>query len=397
MGRTSMSRRQFIGGLSTSAVGVMIVPRHVLGGRGVQAPSDTLNIAGIGIGGRGRADLQGCRSQNIVALCDFDTEFAARTFRRYPKATRYSDYRRMLDRERDIDAVIIATPDHTHAVIAMAAMKRDTHVYCEKPLTRTVAEARVLATTAHERNVVTQMGNQGHAGDGTRQIREWIEAGVVGTVREVQYWTNRPVWPQAIARPSDAHHVPPGLDWDLFLGPARHRPFHPAYHPFRWRGWLDFGTGALGDIACHSMDAAFWALELSQPTRIEAETTPLFSETAPAVSRITYEFPARGNRPPVRFLWRDGSLSIPRPPQLADRDQLPGGNSGQLFVGSDGVIAADMYATEPRLFPTALHEEVMASPPPRRYPRRPASTASGSTPVKGMARPGPVFPTTPVR
>ena len=392
MGRTSMSRRQFIGGLSTSAVGVMIVPRHVLGGRGVQAPSDTLNIAGIGIGGRGRADLQGCRSQNIVALCDFDTEFAARTFRRYPKATRYSDYRRMLDRERDIDAVIIATPDHTHAVIAMAAMKRDTHVYCEKPLTRTVAEARVLATTAHERNVVTQMGNQGHAGDGTRQIREWIEAGVIGTVREVQYWTNRPVWPQAIARPSDAHHVPPGLDWDLFLGPARHRPFHPAYHPFRWRGWWDFGTGALGDIACHSMDAAFWALELSQPTRIEAETTPLFSETAPAVSRITYEFPARGNRPPVRFLWRDGSLSIPRPPQLADGDQLPGGNSGQLFVGSDGVIAADMYATEPRLFPTALHEEVMASPPPRRYPRSPGVYREWIDACKGNGTTGSSFP-----
>ena len=298
----------------------------------------------------------------------------------------------MLDRVRDIDAVIIATPDHTHAVIAMEAMRRGKHVYCEKPLTRTVAEARALATTAREQNVVTQMGNQGHAGEGTRQIREWIEAGVIGPVREVQYWTNRPIWPQAIDRPTDAHHAPPGLDWDLFLGPARRRPYHPAYHPFRWRGWWDYGTGALGDIACHSMDAAFWALELDQPTRVEAETTPLFAETAPAVCRITYDFPARDGRPPVKFIWRDGDLAVPRPSQLADGERLPGGSSGQLFVGEDGVIGADMYATEPRLFPTALHKDVIASPPPAKYPRTPGVHLEWIEACKGNGTPGSNFP-----
>ena len=391
MSRHEISRRQFIAGATASAAAFTIVPRHVLGGQGFQAPSDTLNIAGIGIGGRGRADLQACRSQSIVALCDVDPGFAARTFREYPRAHAYSDYRQMLDREPDLDAVIIATPDHTHAVIAMEAMRRGKHVYCEKPLTRTVAEARALAETARERNVVTQMGNQGHAGEGTRQIREWIDAGVIGTVREVQYWTNRPIWPQAIDRPTDAHHAPPGLDWDLFLGPARHRPYHPAYHPFRWRGWWDYGTGALGDIACHSMDAAFWALELDQPTRIEAETTPLFAETAPAVCRITYEFPARGSRPPVRFVWRDGALAMPRPPQLVDGERLPGGSSGQLFVGDDGVIAADMYATEPQVFPTTLHNEVMASPPPMKYPRTPGVYLEWIEACKGNGTAGSSF------
>ncbi len=390
MSRRTLSRRHFIGGLSAAA-SMMIVPRRVLGGRGFQAPSDTLNIAGIGVGGRGRADVRGCDSENIAALCDVDAGHAARTFDLYPKARTYADYRRMLDQEPDLDAVIIATPDHTHAVIAMEAMRRGKHVYCEKPLTRTVAEARALAEMARAQGVVTQMGNQGHAGEGTRLIREWIEAGVIGTVREVHYWTNRPIWPQAIERPSDAHHAPPGLDWDLFLGPAPSRPYHPAYHPFRWRGWWDYGTGALGDIACHSMDAAFWALELGQPTRIEAETTALFAETAPAVSRITYDFPARGARPPVRFVWRDGALALPRPPQLAPDEQLPGGSSGQLFVGDDGLIGADMYAREPRVFPTARHKDVMASPPPQKYPRSPGVYREWIEACKGNGETGSGF------
>ena len=368
MSRHPLSRRRFLGGVSAAA-SLMIVPRRVLGGRGFQAPSDTLNIAGIGVGGRGRGDVRGCDSENITALCDVDFGHAARTFELYPEARTYADYRRMLDDEPDLDAVIIATPDHTHAVIAMEAMRRGKHVYCEKPLTRTVAEARALAAAARESGVATQMGNQGHAGEGTRRIREWLEAGVIGAVREVHYWTNRPIWPQAIERPTEAHHAPPGLDWDLFLGPAPHRPYHPAYHPFRWRGWWDYGTGALGDIACHAMDAAFWALELGQPTRIEAETTSLFAETAPAASRIVYEFPARGARRPIRCVWRDGSLAPSRPPALAAGERLPGGTSGQLFVGDDGVIGADMYGREPRVFPSALHEDVMASPPPKKYPR----------------------------
>ena len=388
-----ISRRRFVAAASASAASVMIVPRHVLGGSGVQAPSDTLNVAGIGVGGRGRANVRGCRSENIVALCDADLGFAARTFREFPDARVYQDYRQMLDREADLDAVVIATPDHTHAVIAMEALKRGKHVYCEKPLTRTVAEARALATAAREEGVATQMGNQGHAGEGTRQIREWLEAGVIGTVREVHYWTNRPIWPQAIERPTEAHHAPPGLDWDLFLGPAPYRPYHPAYHPFRWRGWWDYGTGALGDIACHSMDAAFWALELGQPTRIEAETSPLFAETAPAVSRIVYEFPARGERVPIRVVWRDGSLSPPRPPELAAGERLPGGTSGQLFVGDDGVLGADMYGREPRVFPTALHKDVVANPPPKKYPRSPGVYREWIDACKGRGAAGSSFDT----
>lgn len=386
----SITRRRFIGTVA-SAAAVTIVPRHVLG-RGEQAPSDTLNIAGIGIGGRGRADVRGCAGENIVALCDVDAGHAAPVFKEYPAASRYTDYRRMLDREPDLEAVIIATPDHTHAVIAMEAMRRGKHVYCEKPLTRTVAEARALADMARVQGVVTQMGNQGHAGEGTRQIREWIDAGVVGSVREVQYWTNRPIWPQALDRPTDAHHVPPGLDWDLFLGPARARPYHSAYHPFKWRGWWDFGTGALGDIACHSMDAAFWALELGHPTRITAETTALFAETAPAVSRIIYDFPSRGTRPPVRFVWRDGDLAMPRPPHVAVGERLPGGSSGQMFVGSDGMIGADMYGRTPRLFPARLHDDVMASPSPPTYPRSPGVFLEWIDAIKGRGATGSSFP-----
>ena len=383
-----ISRRRFVAAASASAASLMIVPRHVLGGPGVQAPSDTLNIAGIGVGGRGRADVRGCGSENIAALCDADLGFAARTFREFPSARVYADYRQMLDREADLDAVIIATPDHTHAVIAMEAMRRGKHVYCEKPLTRTVAEARALATAAREHGVATQMGNQGHARGGDPADSRVARGGRHrDRARGPLYWTNRPIWPQAIERPTEAHHAPPGLDWDLFLGPAPHRP----YHPFRWRGWWDYGTGALGDIACHAMDAAFWALQLGQPTRIEAETTPLFVETAPAVSRIVYEFPARGERPPIRFVWRDGSLAPPRPPQMADGEQLLGGSSGQLFVGDEGVIGADMYGREPRVFPTALHKELMASPPPKKYPRSPGVHQEWVDACKGRGTAGSSF------
>ncbi len=367
----TISRRKFIGGVAASAAAVTIVPRHVLGGHGFQAPSDTLNIAGIGIGGKGRSDVAGCDSENIVALCDVDSRRGAETFRRYPKAKRYTDFRRMLENEPAIDAVTVSTADHTHAVIAMTAMKMGKHVFCQKPLTRTISEARALGKAAREHHVVTQMGNQGHAEESTRQIREWIEAGLIGPVREVHYWTNRPIWPQAIDRPTEAHNVPPTLEWDLFLGPAPYRPYHPAYHPFNWRGWWDFGTGALGDIACHSMDAAFWALELGHPTRLEAETTRVFDETAPAASRITYDFPARGARGAIKVVWRDGGLMLPRPPQLSEGEELPGGNSGQLFVGERGLLGADIYGRNPRLFPATLHEEVTANPPPEKYPRSP--------------------------
>jgi len=213
------------------------------------------------------------------------------------------------------------------------------------------------------------MGNQGHSWEGTRQIREWVEAGWIGTVKEVQYWTNRPIWPQALDRPTEAHHVPAHLDWDLWIGPATFRPYHPAYAPFNWRGWWDFGTGALGDIACHSMDAAFWALELGYPTSIQAESTALFEETAPAVSRIVYEFPQRGNRPPLTVVWLDGGLTPPRPFDLDEDSVWPPDSSGQVWIGDQGTLVAGIYGEDPYLSNGERHRELLADPPVEKYPR----------------------------
>ena len=385
-----ISRRTFVGALATSAATITIVPRHVLGGQAFTAPSDTLNIAAVGVGGRGRSDLAGCAHENIVALCDVDWQSAENSFRRFPQARRYKDFRVMLEKETDVDAVIVATPDHTHAVIAMAAMQRGKHVYCEKPLTRTIGEARALAKAARATGVATQMGNQGHAGEGTRQIREWIEAGRIGKVSEVHYWTNRPIWPQAINRPTETYHVPQYLDWDLFLGPAPFRPYHPAYHPFRWRGWWDYGTGALGDIACHAMDAAFWTFDLRDPTRITAESTALFEETAPTSSRIEYDFPAKAGRPALKVVWRDGGVNPGRPPQLEEDEALPS-PSGQLFVGEQGLLAAGIYGENPRLYPKKLHAAVIAEPPAPTYPRTAGVYQEWIDACKGKGVPGSNF------
>jgi len=276
----------------------------------------------------------------------------------------------MLERERDhIDAVTVSTPDHTHAVAAMMALGMGKHVYCQKPLTRTIWEVRVLEDAARRAGVATQMGNQGHSWEGTRQIREWVEAGWIGTVREVHYWTNRPIWPQAIERPLEAFHVPAHLDWDLWLGPAPERPYHPAYAPFNWRGWWDFGTGALGDIACHAMDAAFWTLDLGYPLRVAAESTPLFAETAPASSRIVYQFGARDARPPVTVVWRDGGLAPPRPDGLPPTASWPAGSSGQLWVGDEGSLVAGIYGENPRLVDEERQRALLAEPPAEKYPR----------------------------
>ncbi|HOW39215.1 MAG TPA: Gfo/Idh/MocA family oxidoreductase, partial [Bacteroidales bacterium] len=258
-----ISRRGFIGTSSAALAGLTIIPARAVSGLGHIAPSDKLNIAGVGIAGMGRVNLENVeKTENIVALCDVDwREPAQKIFKRYPKAKQYKDYRKMLDNQKDIDAVIIATPDHTHAVISMEAMRRGKHVYTQKPLTQTVQEARTLAKAAKQYKVATQMGNQGQASDGPRRLREMIWDGVIGPIREVHVWTDRPnngllkiYWPQGVRRPSDTPPVPPELDWDLFLGPAPERPFNPAYHPFVWRGWGDYGTGALGDIGCHSLD-----------------------------------------------------------------------------------------------------------------------------------------------
>ncbi|UCD23476.1 MAG: Gfo/Idh/MocA family oxidoreductase [Gemmatimonadota bacterium] len=363
-------RRDFVGRMAAAGAAFHVVPRNVLGGAGFRAPSDTLNVACIGVGGMGGSDVRGMSTENIYALCDVDDRRGARSFGEFPQAKRYRDFRVMLEREADnIDAVTVSTPDHTHAVAAMMALDMGKHVYCQKPLTRTIWEAQQLMDAARSSGVATQMGNQGHSWEGTRQIREWVEAGWIGTVREIQYWTNRPIWPQAIERPLEMYHTPHHFDWDLWLGPAPERPYHPAYAPFNWRGWWDYGTGALGDIACHAMDAAFWALELGYPTSIEAESTQLFEETAPAVSRIAYHFPARGNRQEIKVVWRDGNLTPPRPFDLAEADSWPPGSSGQLWVGDEGTLLAGIYGDGPRLVNASRHAELMASPPTETYAR----------------------------
>ncbi len=365
-----ISRRNFVSDVAVASMAFTIVPRHVLGGPRHRAPSDTLNMACIGVGGRGRSDLRGVSSENIYALCDVDSRNLDSAWGSFPQAKRYTDFREMLERDGDsIDAVTVATPDHTHAVAAMMAMKMGKHVYCEKPLARTLYEVKQLADGAQRYGVATQMGNQGHAFDGTRQIRVWVEAGAFGTVRVIQYWTNRQIWPQAIERPLESYHVPTYLDWDLWLGTAPMRPYHPAYAPFRWRGWWDYGTGALGDIACHSMDAAYWALDLKYPTRIQAESTTLFKETAPAAARIEYDFPTRGNRPAIKVVWRDGNFSPSRPEEVSDDAPWPIESSGQMWLGDDGKLFAGIYGENPRLLDAARDNELKANPPAEKYAR----------------------------
>jgi predicted dehydrogenase len=330
--------------------------------------------------------------ENVYALCDVDENSARQMFTRFQSAKRYKDFRVMLESEGDnIDAVTVATPDHVHAAASMMAMQMGKGVYCEKPLARTIWEVQQLSAAAQRYGVATQMGNQGHANEGTRQIREWVEAGAIGTVHTVELWTNRPIWPQAINRPLEQYHVPATLDWDLWLGPSPERPYHPAYAPFRWRGWWDFGTGALGDIACHSMDASFWALQLGYPTRIEAETTQLFRETAPAVSRIVYDFPARGELPPVKVVWRDGNISPARPAEIADSQQWPIESSGQMWIGDEGKLFAGIYGENPRLLDPARHAELMANPPAEKYARSEGPHAEWIAACKGGPRAGSSF------
>lgn len=339
----SLSRRKFLSNSALAAFSFHVVPSHVFG---ATAPSNKLNIAGIGIGGMGGGNLRQCEQENIVALCDVDSRYAAGTFNRYPNAKQYKDYRVMFDKQKDIDAVVIATPDHTHAVITMAAMERGKHVYCQKPLTHTVYEARRITEAARKYKVQTQMGNQGHSSEQIRQLKEWLADGAIGDVTQVYAWTDRPVggdpWSDFAvrSRPKDTPPVPETLDWDLWLGPVAYRPYHPEYLPMKWRAWQDFGTGALGDMGCHIIDPAFWALDLGAPETIEATSThwqpEVSSETFPRASIIRFQFPARGTRPPVKLIWSDGRLLPPRPDALETGRKLPG--SGALIIGDKGCM-----------------------------------------------------------
>ena len=373
---TKISRRDFLGGAAALAGTFTIVPRHVLGGNGRTPPSEKLNIAGIGVGGQGRWDLEQVSSENIVALCDVDERRAAATFQRFPNARRYKDFRKMLNEEdRNIDAVVVATPDHVHAIASITAIQMGKHVYCEKPLTRTVYEARAVAKAAREAKVATQMGNQGMAFEGNRLINEWIWGGAIGAVREVHAWSDRPThvgkkqlyWAQGIDRPKDTPPVPSSLDWDLWLGPAPYRPYHPAYVPFSWRGWWDFGSGGLGDMGIHNVAPVFSALKLGAPTSVHSSSTPVYEETLPLASTVHCEFPARGDMPPVKLHWYDGGILPPRPEELDDGQELSR-EDGVIFVGDKGTMLVEGWGgRSPRLIPEARMKAYER--PPKTLPR----------------------------
>ena len=362
-----MNRRRFLGGAAGVAAFTM-VPRHVLGGAGQTPPSEKLNVAGIGVGGQGGGDLDALSSQNIVALCDVDDERAAGTFNKFPNARKYKDFRVMLDKEqKNIDAVVVATPDHVHAAASMMAIRMGKHVYCEKPLTYSMYEAREVAKAAREAKVATQMGNQGHSGEGIRLICEWIWDGAIGRVREVHAWTTHAVWPQGMERPKETPPVPQTLDWDLWLGPAPYRSYHAAYLPQLWRGWWDFGTGGLGDMGCHNLDPVFWALKLGYPTSVEASCSifvptvtwdkPFNNESYPQASIVRYEFPARGELPPVELTWYDGGLMPRRPPEVEAGLHLGDRLGGVVFVGDKGKLICGSYGSSPRLIPESRMKE----------------------------------------
>jgi predicted dehydrogenase len=416
-----ISRREFVTNVAATTAAVTIVPRHVLG-RGQTPPSDRLNIAGVGVGGMGKTNLLNLGlDNNIVALCDVDWGYAGRAWSaleadlkreeaRLPKVTeaaarrnsehriaslqklvaedvpkqkRYRDYRLMLEEQKDIDAVVVATPDHMHAAIAMAALDLGKHVYVQKPLCWSVDEARKLARKARQTpKAVTQMGNQGHSWDDGRKAVEWIQSGAIGDVHEVHVWTNRPLsfWPQGIPRPEPRrvsenmrwnmpgvmarlanamgiYSVPGDLEWDLFLGPAPVVEYHPVYHPFNWRGWTDWGCGAIGDMGAHLIDFAYWALDLGYPTSVETVSTPFDKASFPMATITYYEFPARGSKPAVKLTWYDGGILPPTPPELGEGETV-NAEGGAIIVGTKGKVMHDNYGLRSRLLPDSLQKSV---------------------------------------
>ena len=443
MSEKNPTRREFVADAAKAGAALSIfhiVPRHVLGGPGYTPPSALLNIAIVGCGGMGSGNAEALSGENLVAFCDVDPAFMERNImgdgrptnrppsaervalrEKFQKAQKYVDFREMLAKQRDLDAVLIATPDHMHATVAAAAMRAKKHVYVQKPLTWSVYESRLLKRLARENKVVTQMGNQGHSREGTRRIVEWMRAGVIGDVKEVHIFTDRPArfWAQGLPRPAAMPAgavmagamtnsppvalsrgnvgavsrslagamgaadttVPAGLRWDLYLGPvAEDIAYHPVYHPFTWRGWVDFGCGALGDMGAHLIDQAYWALNLTQPTSIEGTSSLWGTETVPVppgspegtrptvkqvsfpmASTMHYHFPANGSRGPVKLYWYDGGLYPPRPEHLPDEVTLVS-EGGGIFVGEKGILVHETYGDNPRLFPVSVAEAGAAVP-----------------------------------
>ncbi|HOJ67336.1 MAG TPA: Gfo/Idh/MocA family oxidoreductase [Candidatus Hydrogenedentes bacterium] len=381
MDRNTLTRRAFLACATTTAVvtafrvnAAQVVPRKL-------SPNEKLRVAGIGAGGKGLEDVMSCardrKRVDIVALADPDWKRCAEAFYRLKDAKQYKDYRKMLEEMGDqIDACTVSTPDHTHAPAAYMAMKMGKHVYVQKPLTHTIAEARLLRQVAAETGVITMMGNQGHCGDGVRELCEMIWSGAIGKVREAHIWTNRPVWPQGIADPLPEEPVPETMDWELWIGAAPFRPYNSKYAPFNWRGWWDFGCGAIGDMACHIMDPANWALGLSRAESFTVEVVTqegMTSQTYPLKSTIKFSFPARqtdgGAMEPVTVYWYDGGLKPPRPEGVPEGEKLGDGDNGSLFIGTDGMATAGEYGGDARLLPASRMKEY--TPPPQTLERIP--------------------------
>src|SRR5215204_1479851 len=366
----NQSRRDFLRNTSIAATGFFIVPRHVLG-RGFVAPSDKLNMAGIGVGGKAEVNLPYAfnnGSDNIVALCDVDDRMAVNARKKWPKALYYRDYRELLDKEhKNIDAVIITSPDHMHAVQALPAMQLQKHVYCEKPLTHDIHEARILTQAAKKFKVVTQMGNQGSSGDDTRLIETWIQGGLIGDVHTVHVWTNRPVWPQGIATPTGKFDIPKEVDWDLWLGTAPYRDFNPTYLPATWRGWTDFGTGSLGDMGCHFIDVPYRALQLQYPVSVECSVgsvytgffkEAVFTDSYPPSSKTHILFPAHNGKPPIEMIWYDGGIKPKRPDELLPDEPMAELDGGIIFEGTKGKLIAGLFGRNPTLLPSKKMKDI---------------------------------------
>jgi predicted dehydrogenase len=450
-----LSRRNFLAQTATAALGFSIVPRNVLGGAGYVPPSDKVNIAFIGVGSQGlRVMLRFLRQPDVqgIAVCDpsktganypqWDThEFchsvrellgvqsgwdwlspdepiqlshslrvtggvagrepcqkiveayygAQRRSGEYRGCSAYRDFRELLEKEKSLDAVVVCTTDNLHAVVSAAAMKEHKHVFCQKPLTHTIYEARRIAEIARDTGVATQIAVANQASEDTRLLCEWIWSGAIGPVREVINWSSRPFWPQGLERPKEAEPVPDGLDWDLWLGPAPERPFNHAYLPFVWRGWSDFGCGALGDMGSYSFDTIFRVLKLEAPVSIEASSSDRYEETYPLASVIHFNFPARGDMPPVKFTWYDGGLKPPRPDELEENRPLKGDgeeeDEGLLFVGDRGKILCTFNGGNPKIIPQAKMDSFQQ--PPKTLPRSPGNEREWLDACKGSkVKPG---------
>lgn len=360
----SQSRRSFIKKSAVTAAGISIIPRHVLG-RGFLAPSDKLNIAVIGGGGKGHSDAIRAwnnSSNNIVAICDVDYNMSKKLMNKFPKAKKFRDYRKLMEISNEFDAVTVSTPDHTHAVITLAAMQEGKHVYVQKPLTHNIHEARVLTEAANKYKSVSQMGNQGASSADVQQMIDWFKAGVIGSVKDVEVWTNRPVWPQGIKNPTDKPKMIDGLAWDVWVGPAEMVDYHPLYHPFKWRGWWNFGTGAMGDMGCHLIDPPFRVLGLKYPKEVESSVGAMFSQdwtpdyipdSCPPSSRTQLKFEATDINPvEVNMTWTDGGLR-PFHPELIPADHPLGDNdssNGVLMIGEKGIMTCGTYARDAKVY-----------------------------------------------